>query len=331
MSPEGARPRARSARVVLGVSGGIAAYKACELLRRFTESGHDVTVVPTAAALEFVGAPTWAALSGKPVSSEVWTDVHAVPHVADRPERRPRRRRARDRRPAGQGRPRAGRRPADQHPADRPLPGRVRAGDAHRDVGAPGHRGQRRHAARARRDRDRAGRGTPDRQGHRQGPPARPGRDLRHRARRARPRRRRARPGRPPRGRQRRRHPRVPRPGALPRQPLVRPAGLRPGPSRGRARRRGHPDRRQRGAARPGRRQGRRGRDHRPAARRRRLGGRLRRRGRDGCRARRLPADLGQRGQDQEGRGRFVAGHRARAEPRHPQGDLAPPAPRRDR
>ncbi|HRI98343.1 MAG TPA: flavoprotein, partial [Nocardioides sp.] len=44
-------------RVVLGVSGGIAAYKAAELLRRFTESGHDVTVVPTAAALEFVGAP----------------------------------------------------------------------------------------------------------------------------------------------------------------------------------------------------------------------------------------------------------------------------------
>jgi phosphopantothenoylcysteine decarboxylase/phosphopantothenate--cysteine ligase len=68
-------------RVVLGVSGGIAAYKGCELLRRFTESGHDVTVVPTAAALEFVGAPTWAALSGKPVSAEVWTGVHQVPHV----------------------------------------------------------------------------------------------------------------------------------------------------------------------------------------------------------------------------------------------------------
>src|SRR6476661_8491022 len=67
--------------VVLGVSGGIAAYKACELLRRFTESGHDVTVVPTAAALRFVGADTWAALSGKPVSAEVWHDVHQVPHV----------------------------------------------------------------------------------------------------------------------------------------------------------------------------------------------------------------------------------------------------------
>ena len=68
-------------RVVLGVAGGIAAYKACELLRRLTESGHDVTVVPTASALEFVGAPTWAALSGKPVSTDVWTDVHVVPHV----------------------------------------------------------------------------------------------------------------------------------------------------------------------------------------------------------------------------------------------------------
>jgi phosphopantothenoylcysteine decarboxylase/phosphopantothenate--cysteine ligase len=68
-------------RVVLGVTGGIAAYKACELLRRFTESGHDAPVGPTAAALQFVGAPTWSALSGKPVATDVWTDVHAVPHV----------------------------------------------------------------------------------------------------------------------------------------------------------------------------------------------------------------------------------------------------------
>ncbi len=71
----------RRPHVVLGVSGGIAAYKACELLRRFTESGHDVTVVPTASALEFVGAPTWAALSGKPVATDVWSEVHQVPHV----------------------------------------------------------------------------------------------------------------------------------------------------------------------------------------------------------------------------------------------------------
>ena len=69
------------ARVVLGVAGGIAAYKACEVLRGLTESGHEVTVVPTAAALRFVGAPTWAALSGRPVATDVWTGVHDVPHV----------------------------------------------------------------------------------------------------------------------------------------------------------------------------------------------------------------------------------------------------------
>ncbi len=68
-------------RIVLGVAGGIAAYKAASLLRRFTETGHDVTVVPTAAALEFVGAPTWSALSGKPVTPEVFEDVHQVRHV----------------------------------------------------------------------------------------------------------------------------------------------------------------------------------------------------------------------------------------------------------
>ncbi len=69
------------ARVVLGVGGGIAAYKACELLRLLTESGHEVRVVPTAAALRFVGAPTWEALSGRPVAADVWTGAHEVPHV----------------------------------------------------------------------------------------------------------------------------------------------------------------------------------------------------------------------------------------------------------
>ncbi|WFE28884.1 bifunctional phosphopantothenoylcysteine decarboxylase/phosphopantothenate--cysteine ligase CoaBC [Solwaraspora sp. WMMD791] len=69
------------ARVVLGVGGGIAAYKACELLRLLTESGHQVRVVPTAAALRFVGAATWSALSGQPVADDVWSDVHEVPHV----------------------------------------------------------------------------------------------------------------------------------------------------------------------------------------------------------------------------------------------------------
>jgi phosphopantothenoylcysteine decarboxylase/phosphopantothenate--cysteine ligase len=66
---------------VLGVCGGIAAYKACELLRLFTESGHGVRVVPTASALKFVGAPTWAALSHHPVADDVWSAADEVPHV----------------------------------------------------------------------------------------------------------------------------------------------------------------------------------------------------------------------------------------------------------
>jgi phosphopantothenoylcysteine decarboxylase / phosphopantothenate---cysteine ligase len=68
-------------RIVLGVSAGIAAYKACELLRLLTESGHRVQVVPTPAALNFVGAATWAALSGQPVLTTPWESVHEVPHV----------------------------------------------------------------------------------------------------------------------------------------------------------------------------------------------------------------------------------------------------------
>ncbi|MGE9807733.1 MULTISPECIES: bifunctional phosphopantothenoylcysteine decarboxylase/phosphopantothenate--cysteine ligase CoaBC [unclassified Janibacter] len=68
-------------RIVLGVSGGIAAYKVASLLRLLTESGHEVTVVPTAAALQFVGAATWEALSGRPVRTGVFEDVPAVPHV----------------------------------------------------------------------------------------------------------------------------------------------------------------------------------------------------------------------------------------------------------
>ena len=67
--------------IVLGVAGGIAAYTAALLLRLFTEEGHDVRVVPTDAALEFVGAPTWEALSGHPVATGVFHDVPHVPHV----------------------------------------------------------------------------------------------------------------------------------------------------------------------------------------------------------------------------------------------------------
>jgi phosphopantothenoylcysteine decarboxylase / phosphopantothenate---cysteine ligase len=68
-------------RIVLGVGAGIAAYKSCELLRLLTESGHRVRVVPTPESLRFVGAATWAALSGEPVSASAFHDVHEVPHV----------------------------------------------------------------------------------------------------------------------------------------------------------------------------------------------------------------------------------------------------------
>lgn len=67
--------------IVLGVGGGVAAYKAAVVLRSFTEAGHDVRVVPTPGALHFVGAATFEALSGNPVTTDVWTDVPQVAHV----------------------------------------------------------------------------------------------------------------------------------------------------------------------------------------------------------------------------------------------------------
>ncbi|MGP0223116.1 bifunctional phosphopantothenoylcysteine decarboxylase/phosphopantothenate--cysteine ligase CoaBC [Paenarthrobacter sp. NCHU4564] len=68
-------------RIVLGVGGGIAAYKVASLLRLFTEAGHQVTVIPTEAATRFVGVATWEALSGNPVSNSVFDDVEKVNHV----------------------------------------------------------------------------------------------------------------------------------------------------------------------------------------------------------------------------------------------------------
>ena len=68
--------------IVLGVGGGIAAYKSCDLLRRLQDRGYQVTVVPTPASLNFVGKATWEALSGKPVSAQVWENVHTVPHIS---------------------------------------------------------------------------------------------------------------------------------------------------------------------------------------------------------------------------------------------------------
>ncbi|WP_313676120.1 bifunctional phosphopantothenoylcysteine decarboxylase/phosphopantothenate--cysteine ligase CoaBC [Mycolicibacterium sp.] len=68
-------------RIIVGVAGGIAAYKACSVVRQLSEAGHDVRVVPTDAALRFVGAATFEALSGHPVRTGVFEDVPEVPHV----------------------------------------------------------------------------------------------------------------------------------------------------------------------------------------------------------------------------------------------------------
>ena len=73
-------PRGRE--VLLGVSAGIAAYKACDLVRRLQDHGFLVTVVPTPASLNFVGKATWEALSGRPVHTEVWENIPDVPHIA---------------------------------------------------------------------------------------------------------------------------------------------------------------------------------------------------------------------------------------------------------
>ncbi|MBY0442249.1 MAG: bifunctional phosphopantothenoylcysteine decarboxylase/phosphopantothenate--cysteine ligase CoaBC, partial [Mycobacteriaceae bacterium] len=71
----------RPKRIVVGVSGGIAAYKACTVVRQLTEAGHHVRVIPTESALRFVGAATFEALSGEPVHTGVFDDVPLVPHV----------------------------------------------------------------------------------------------------------------------------------------------------------------------------------------------------------------------------------------------------------
>ncbi len=68
-------------RIIVGVSGGIAAYKACTVVRQLSEAGHSVRVIPTESALQFVGAATFEALSGQPVHTGVFSDVPEVPHV----------------------------------------------------------------------------------------------------------------------------------------------------------------------------------------------------------------------------------------------------------
>jgi len=73
-------PRGR--KLLLGVAGGISAYKSCDLLRRLQDEGFIVDVVPTAASLNFVGKATWEALSGRKVVTDLWSDVTNVPHIS---------------------------------------------------------------------------------------------------------------------------------------------------------------------------------------------------------------------------------------------------------
>jgi len=68
--------------IVLGVGGGISAYKSCELVRRLQDHGFLVSVIPTRSSLNFVGRATWEALSGRPIQDEMWNNVHEVPHIA---------------------------------------------------------------------------------------------------------------------------------------------------------------------------------------------------------------------------------------------------------
>jgi len=75
------KPTKTRRRILIGVGGGIAAYKVCSVIRHFTEAGHEVRVVPTPAALEFVGKATFEALSGHPVTTSVFDDVDEVAHV----------------------------------------------------------------------------------------------------------------------------------------------------------------------------------------------------------------------------------------------------------
>jgi len=73
-------PRGR--KLILGVAGGISAYKSCDLLRRLLDEGFIVDVIPTAASLNFVGKATWQALSGRKVITDLWSDVETVPHIS---------------------------------------------------------------------------------------------------------------------------------------------------------------------------------------------------------------------------------------------------------
>jgi len=71
----------RGREIILGVGGGISAYKSADLIRRLQDHGFLVTVVPTRTSQNFVGNATWAALSGREVHDDLWSNVHSVPHI----------------------------------------------------------------------------------------------------------------------------------------------------------------------------------------------------------------------------------------------------------
>jgi len=69
--------------LILGVGGGISAYKSAELLRRLQDIGFAITVIPTRSSLNFIGSATWEALSGRPVNENLWNNLHGVPHIKE--------------------------------------------------------------------------------------------------------------------------------------------------------------------------------------------------------------------------------------------------------
>ena len=294
------------ARILLGITGGIAAYKACELVRLFVRAGHEVLPLPTPGVERFVAPETFYALAR--------TSPPARSLSASRTRGRARDR-ATDREHAREARAR----PCRQHPhggrACASRPARSRTGHEHADVDALGHAGKRRHPPEPRRDCRRAGRGRacrgrgggrPDGGAERDRPGRRNGARERLSSGRSEQRARRE-----ARARDRRWDTRAPRRRSFPREPLLGTDGCRPGcggvPPRRRRDASGREPRRLRAAG---------GRARRDAHRRRRGARdkhprRLGRRRRHGRRCRGLPSRRSAERQAAEGRGAVDGGARA--------------------
>ena len=161
-------------KIILGIGGGIAAYKAAELARLLMQEGHEVQAVMTAAAQEFVRPLTFAALTGRKVLTDLFAIESAIEHIAVAQEHEAAGDRAGHRRPDRQDGARSGGRFSDH-----PVPGFHRPGGARpcherQHVGAPGDPGQPRDAAPARPPHRRAGERVPGLRNDRAGPPGRP-------------------------------------------------------------------------------------------------------------------------------------------------------------